>query len=96
MRGHCMKARGTPGPVQEMAQVGAMWPHRAGELVGLEREQVRSPGTGASSRYFPQHQDTHLPNMGDGPCATAIGGYCYSWERSLTLLSLHSHLMSGW
>ena len=33
MRGHCMKARGTPGPVQEMAQVGAMWPHRAGELV---------------------------------------------------------------
>ena len=45
-----MKARGTPGPVQEMAQVGAMWPHRAGELVGLEREQVRSPGTGAGSR----------------------------------------------
>lgn len=41
---------------QNGGPVGAMWPCRVGELVGRETEQVRSPGTGASSREYLQQE----------------------------------------
>jgi hypothetical protein len=49
--GHYMEARGTWGGGHlRDSLLGALWPRRASKLADQEAEQVRSPGTGASSR----------------------------------------------
>jgi hypothetical protein len=58
--GCCMKARGTREPSLRDGLVGAMWPSRAGELVGQEMERVRLPGTWANFKYFLQRDIIHL------------------------------------
>ena len=60
MRGALCESKRNSGACPRDGLVGTMLLSRAGELAGRETEQVRSPGAGASSRYFLQHNSQKI------------------------------------